>query len=182
MKLPKEVVNLIQSHVIFDLSSSIGCTRFAQCINDTIGIYVSANTLKRAFGIIHSTSNTSQYTLDVIAKYIGYIDWDDFIKNDVPKTSDFNCNAIVSLNTVEIGHSVKFSYSPNRKVSMKSIGHGRFSITESINSKLHVGDIVTALQIVPDHPLEFTSVVRNGKDLGVFTAGIHDGITAIDIY
>ncbi len=180
MKLPDDIILKIQRHVTFDISTSLGCTLLAREISNTLHDCISGNTLKRAFGIISSSSNTSQYTLNLIARYIGYTNWDNFLNNQLPETSSFN-NKTTSLSSVKTGQTLTFYYSPNRVVSMKCIGPNKFIVTSSHNSQLLAGDTVTACQITKYAPLELTDVMRNGKNIGCFTAAIHDGITHFTI-
>lgn len=181
MRLPYELIGRIQVFTRWDLSTSIGCTRFAGEIREVVGESISANTIKRAFGIIKASSKPSAYTLNIIARYIGYADWDSFLGGMITTSSMFNRNPVLSLDKIVDGQSVRFRYSPNRCVTMACIGRNRFVITESLNSKLLVDDIVTAFQIVKHSRLEFADVIRNGKSLGAFTAGLHGGITGFEV-
>lgn len=181
MKLPDDIISRVQMRTKHDLSSSIGCTLMARDIRSALGVYVCANTLKRTFGIIKSTSQPSKFTLDLIARHIGYGSWDEFLNDDSHDTSSFRLNEIIALDTVKPGAEVTFYYKPNRKVTMVCTGKNTFRITESLNGKLCVGDIVTAYSIALNHPLEFTSVIRNGCEMGNFTAGLHEGISAFEL-
>lgn len=181
MKLPTESITLIQQFVPFDLSTSIGCTMMAHDMSSCLNASISPNTLKRAFGIIHSSSATSKYTLNLIARYVGYTSWENFINEEPSKTSTFNNINILSLDTIATGQSVRFSYPPNRVVTMKCVEHQKFCVIQSLNSKLIEGDIVIAGQIIARHPFHIMSIIRNNTNLGSFTAGIHEGIESIEI-
>ena len=92
-----------------------------------------------------------------------------------------NLIGMVSLKDIAPDKIISFSYSPNRIVKMKSLGNSNFIVTESINSKLQKGDIATAYQIAKKHPFEIVAIMRDGQQMGSFTAGIHDGITEFHI-
>ena len=181
MKLPKESIAHIQQFVPFDLSTSIGCTMMAHDMSNCLNTPISANTLKRAFGIINTSSATSKYTLDLIARYVGYTSWENFLNDESSKSSTFNNLSILPLDTISPGQSVKFTYPPNRMVTMKSIDKQKFCVTQSLNSKLIEGDIIIANQIIVRHPFHILSVVRNNYNLGSFTAGIHEGIESVKL-
>ncbi len=182
MKLPDETIQRIQQFTPFNLKTSLGCTMMARKMSDTLKEPISANTLKRTFGIINSSSNTSAYTLNLIARYVGFADWDSFINDTTIQSSAFSYNEVLSLADIPVEGNVRFGYSPGRNVSMKCIGPCRFMVTESINSKLNVNDIVTAYQISKGHTLDFSSVIRDDIELGTFSAGIHNGITFFEIF
>lgn len=181
MKLDEEIIKRIEVEAGHKLRSAADCTRFALDIEAMTGELICANTIKRAFGIISSNSGPSTFTLNLIARRLGYNDWDAFVTCDYATASSFNSKTIVSLKEFLPDKIIRFSYSPNRIVKMKSLGNCNFVIIESINSKLQKGDIVTAYQIAKGHPFELMSVVRDGQQMGSFTAGIHDGITDFHI-
>lgn len=181
MKIPQEYINQIQQFVPFDLTTSIGCTKMAHEMNNSFKASVSPNTLKRAFGVIKSSSTTSKYTLNLIARYVGFSSWENFIKEEPSNSSTFNNLNILSLDTIEVGQSVKFTYPPNRVVIIKCIEHQKFCVTQSLNSKIKEGDIVIASQIITRHPFHITSIIRNNTKLGSFSAGIHEGIDSIEL-
>lgn len=181
MKLSNEFISRIQQFVPFDLTTSIGCTLMAHDISHTLNVVISPNTLKRAFGIIEASSSTSNFTLDLIARYIGYSSWECFLNDKSYDSSTFNNKKIILLSDFNIGQIIRFSYRPNRLVTIKCIAKNSFRVIQSINSKLIVNDIISASQIIERHPFHILNVNRNDNNLGTFTAGIHDGIESIEI-
>ena len=181
MKLPDDVIAHIQQFVRYDLSTSIGCTMFARQISEIRGEHISANTIKRAFGIIESTSSPSQYTLDLIARGIGYKNWEVLIGLGLMRRTSLFNNHCFFLMRIKIGEELLVTYLPNREIILQCIAPAQFKVVKSLNSQLCVGDIVKAYQVTKGQPMEFKSVVRNGVDLGSYTAAIHDGILDIDI-
>lgn len=56
------------------------CEGLAACITEKTGNSISSSTLKRLYGFVRTSSNPSQFTLDTIALYIGFSDWDSYEK------------------------------------------------------------------------------------------------------
>lgn len=56
------------------------CTLLSQKIYDETQRQVSSSTLKRFFGLTKSNHNPSKYTLDTLAVFVGYKDWNDYLK------------------------------------------------------------------------------------------------------
>ena len=77
---------------------------------------------------------------------------------------------------MEIGQQVAISYPPNRKLTIENLGDNHFRVTDSENSKLLKGDLLTLTHIVRNYPLLVAEVIRNGENLGAFTAGKAQGI------
>ncbi|HWZ22209.1 MAG TPA: hypothetical protein VNW06_06115 [Cytophagaceae bacterium] len=61
--------------------------KLSELISEDIKEYISASSLKRIFGKVNYASEPSTSTLSILAKYIGYRDWYDFINqhSSVPK-------------------------------------------------------------------------------------------------
>ena len=75
----------IQTSSDFDLLS--------QKIEEVTGNLLSASTLKRLWGYTHTESAPSRASLDVVARFIGYADYDAFC------TSNVNGSDAVASNT-----------------------------------------------------------------------------------
>ena len=141
---------------------------------------VSASTLKRFFGFVPGTEPRT-YTLDVLAKYIGYKNWDDYLDTLAGKneSSEFvNLNELIIAN-LQIGERYMFCYEPMRKVVFEYVGNSLCRIEESVNSKLHVGDLIHVTSITLEYPLLISSVERKGVPIGALTVGKVSGITRI---
>ena len=54
------------------------CNWLSQKIYEETQKQLSISTLKRFFGLIKSNHNPSQYTLDTLAEFVGFKDWNDF--------------------------------------------------------------------------------------------------------
>lgn len=64
----------------FEILHSKDCDNLAQDILQVTGERVSGSTIKRLFGFIKTKSNPNKYTLNVLSKYIGNIDYQCFLK------------------------------------------------------------------------------------------------------
>ena len=101
MKIDEEILQRIEVEVGHKLRSAADCTRFALDIESMTGEPICANTIKRAFGVIDASSGPSAFTLNLIARRLGYSDWEAFINCRHTKTSSFNCKKIISQQVIE---------------------------------------------------------------------------------
>lgn len=58
------------------------CEGLAACITAKTGNSISSSTLKRLYRFVKTSSKPSQFTLDTIALYIGYQDWESYEKSN----------------------------------------------------------------------------------------------------
>lgn len=143
---------------------------------------ISPSTLKRIFGFVKGTKEPRLYTLDVIAQYLGYENWDKYYSEfSNTENSDFLNYEEVNIRNLAKNTIIEFTYEPGRKVIMKYKGNFVFEVTESYKSKLQKSDVLKILNIIKHYPLLINSVVRNGADIGRFIAGKVSGVTGINI-
>jgi len=172
--------NLIEKKLTHEIrySSDIECLAIdiEKCTKKRLGI----NTLKRMFGMIDETASPRLYTLDVIAEYLNFKNWDHLLTSlENEGNSDFSANDEIDSKDLCVGAKISFTYSPDRSVTLMFEGNNLYKVTESVNSKLQIDDIVEARHFVLNYPLIASNVVRNGKSLGKFTAGIVSGLTSL---
>lgn len=153
---------------------------------------ISVNTIKRLLGAIESVREPRLFTLDIVAKYLGFENWDVYIltlskegnsqfeKVDIVD-SDI-CHEIVVSDLKEgKGTQVEFQYYPDRKIILQHGIGKEFTVISSTNSKLKIGDVVEINNFYLNYPLIINRVVRNGLNIGRFTAGKISGLTYLRI-
>jgi len=86
MLLPEELKHQIEEKYGHPIRYPKDCEALAAHISRITDGTISASTLKRLFGFNHSSSQSNLYTLDLIARYIGYANWDDL--NELSRTTD----------------------------------------------------------------------------------------------
>ena len=147
------------------------------------GAPVSVNTLKRLFGTIGGEVEPRHSTLDILGRYLGHKDWDSYSKsiNEKGDSQFGSSRKTITAAGLAQGAKIEVRYNPGRRVVLSLIGSNEFEVTESENSKLKIGDIVCLDSICEGYPMICSDVVRDGKDLGQFTAGKTGGISSIII-
>lgn len=60
------------------ISSSTDCDQLARLLTRNANVNLSPQTLRRFFGLVKSESKTSHFTLDILSRFCGYIDFKDF--------------------------------------------------------------------------------------------------------
>ena len=178
MKLSLHIQQLLKDKSGTDLRLPSDIEILALDIESQTGERISVNTLKRLLGHISDERQPRVSTLDIIARYLGYADWDVLSALDARSNSGFNdIDGLLHASSLTAGQCVEVTYLPDRRVVLRCIGNCRFTITESENSKLHVGDEVELTHFVQGYPLLASRVIRGGVPLGHFTAGKVRGIS-----
>lgn len=182
MRLPFHVIQLLKSKSGNDLHIPSDCVFLSLDIESKTGVRIGATTLKRLVGFAQDDRTPHESTLNVIARYLGYAHWEELSKIEEQGNSDFDTpEDEVRSDDLVIGNEVVYEYLPDRKVTVKYLGNHRFTVVESLNSKLSTGDEVQIQHFVLHHPLYVLDVLRNGHSLGSFTAGHISGLSSVKI-
>ena len=141
---------------------------------------ISGSTLKRLFGIIPGFNDPRLYTLDLVSKYIGYTNYDDFTDqiqlNESTMSESFQ---EININNLLHHDKIKFEYKPEAMIIVQYQAKSQFHVLESLNSVLQVNDIIVFNQIVLNYPLFINEMIRGKVNLGAFIAGKSSGITSL---
>lgn len=178
--ISKHIRSKIESVFGKEIRYPLDCEALSRDIEQKCNERVSASTLKRFFGFVAGTEPRT-YTLDVIAKYIGLKNWDEYLDSLVEKndSSEFTTIVEIKIGDFAINDVYEFCYEPMRMVTFQYIGDGKFVVIKSVNSKLQKDDIFVFSSITTDYPLLISSVVRKNMNLGALTLGKISGITSI---
>lgn len=152
--------------------------RLADDIKNDTGRKLSTSTLMRLWGYVKSDMRPNATTLNTLAVYAGYHDWDAFVAGD--KCNDGSTTVIsrhlnVDRELEERDHVV-LRWPPGRKCLMRYMGAGQFVVERSERSKLRVGDTFTCHLIVEGHPLYLDNLVHEAEAPRCYICGQNNGV------
>ena len=150
-------------------------------IFDATRSYVATTTLKRFWGYIEAekVKRPLRNTLNTLAQYAGYTDWECFVQNYASPTeaqSDFLPNHCLRTASLTQGDRVQLTWLPDRCVTIGYEGMGMFKVIESINSKLSAGDTFLCEQFVDGEALYLRCLVHEGGKPSNYVCGKVNGI------
>lgn len=177
MKFSPYVTDLLKQKSNRNFRQPADCEYLALDVESVTGEHIGVNTLKRLLGFIDDERNPRISTLDVIARYLGFENWDVLSIHDDRSNSSFDSsNEEIRVGSLSVGQCIQISYLPDRKIEIQYTGANRFCVLNSVNSKLQAGDQIILTHIVQGYPLLVSEVIRDGEPLGSFTAGKAQGI------
>lgn len=156
---------------------------FQHLVNDikqTTKQSISVNTAKRLFGVIKSTKEVRLTTLDIIAQYIGFRNWDIYIVSLLKESAEKSENTML-LSDLTIGTKVIFQYHYKQIVAMQYIKENTFQVVESNSNKLHVKDIVNIAMFNLHYPLCLYQVSRDDINIGEYIIAQVSGLQHVEI-
>lgn len=166
-----------------EVTTPAGATVLQLDIETVTGVSLGLNTVKRIVGVIGTEDITPRLTtLNVIAKYLGYPDWEIMEKDTCMDGSGFGKNNLFTeMSDLAVGAVVEVCWKPDRHVIIHHNGDGNYEVLESKNSKLRSGDMLLLSQLAVGFPFVTQKVIRNGKSLGSYQAAQGAGITRLRI-
>lgn len=176
------IIEKIEERLGHSISTPADCEALSKDIEARTGEHLGVNTLKRMVGLLDSTVEPRQTTLNVLASYLGYSNW--LVLNLITSNegnSEFDGGQRILPTQLQPGKKVQFTYDPDRDVTLVYEGGELFRVTDSHRSKLLPGDLVSVQQFVLGQPL-VCSVLRGDKSLGTLTAGKLAGLTSLQCH
>lgn len=152
-------------------------------IKEATGQTLGTTTLKRMFGFVSGPANPRPSSLDIIARYLGYPDYNLLAKDVGEDTdiSDFRAVESIDSADLEAGEQIQLTYHPNRVLVLTYIGENRYVVNESRGSKLLKGDKLMIAGFYVGFELLISDVERSGRHLGSYQAAKLGGLTGVEI-
>lgn len=182
MKLSPSTIELLEKRCGHEIRIPADCNILSLVIESKTKVHIGATTLKRLAGFADDEREPHTTTLDTIARYLGYKSWEEYsrIADNGNSTFDEHKDELRSA-ALFTGSLVEVCYPPDRKITFEHLGHGRYKVMESVNSKMPQGATGEIKNFVLHHPLFIENVQADGNFLGLYTAGIVSGLSSIKV-
>lgn len=182
--ISKELIKKIEEKIGMEVRYPQDCDVIAQAIEDETGKTLGSTTIKRMFGFVNENRIPRLSTMDILAQFLGYSNFELMAKdiNEDTDISDFTWMETVEPEKLAEGTQLQITYEPNRLLILTYLGNNKFIVNESKRSKLQKGDTIEIHQMVVGHELVVKHVWRNGQDFGSYTGAKQGGLTSIEIF
>ena len=153
----------------------------AAYIYDSTRVSISAMTLKRFWGYL-GEKNIRQprlATLNALAQLVGYTDWMAYYKQSSAAgdvESDFLKNNALATNSLKKGALVRLMWHPDRLLTIRHEGYEVFTVVESANSKLSVGDTFRCGCIIEGEAMFLSGLIHEGGEQMSYVCGREGGV------
>ena len=141
---------------------------------------LSPTTLKRFWGYLKNEEvKTRPHTLDVLARFVGYKDYEDFCTQAErldEVQSGIKTEERITTENMRRGQRLIITWRPNRRIVVRHWGGCLFEIVEAENTKLSVGDTFRCHLMIQHEPLYLDEVMHQGQPAMVYVAGQKDGV------
>lgn len=154
-------------------------------IKAKIGRTLSLSSIKRIWGYVNYGGFPSVTTLNTLAIYNGFKDWNRFLINtsDDPSAFDsgFFAETVIDPHSLNIGDKLKLRWGNNKSCEIECYESGRYIIKECNNIKLRAGDRFVADTLCVGHPICFHDLWRGDLNLISYIGAKRGGLTSITL-
>lgn len=159
------------------------CTALAIDISNVTGQRVGITTLKRIFGFVHDVAAPRLITLDILAQYLGYNDF-NMLLADVGDDSDIlplEPKSVIVSEGQKAGTVLKISLPcPAHSFVVEYAGRQMWKVVSSSLPLLIEGDLLRIPVIVGRQVITVIDVIRNGNGMGPLLIGARHGCGAVE--
>lgn len=143
---------------------------------------LSVSTLKRLWGYVDGYASVRQSTLDILARFVGFPDWETFVSDYCEVESVQSSHRVVSeslfAKDLIVGDRVEIQWNPNRRCMLIYMGDNLFEVSESVNAKLKAGARFLCQRFTLNQPL-YVDVLDNEGRTELFVMGNKGGLTKL---
>lgn len=146
------------------------------------GVQVSVTTLKRLWGYLTSTTSPSRYTLDCLARAVGYRDYDHFAQHGQGTGLDGAPSDIVLSKRLDVVRElavrdrVMLSWKPGRQCTVRYLGGSLFVVEASERTRLQAGNTFICGLMMENEPLYLDNLIQQGRPPVGYVCGNNGGI------
>ncbi|MDE6536211.1 MAG: hypothetical protein K2K82_09435 [Muribaculaceae bacterium] len=152
-----------------------------EAVAQRTGVTLSPTTLKRIWGYLNEPIIPRTSTLDILAKFCGWTDYDHFMAGDSPEIESGTVGSKVLRVDSSLARDtcVRLMWPPSRLCVIKYLGSGKWSVVSSEGTRLCPGDTFRCVMIAEGEPLYLDDLEKQGVNVGVYVCARRSGIKFI---
>ena len=141
---------------------------------------LSATTLKRLWGKIQADYSPSSRTLNALARFLGYPDFDTFCQHqqigDIPPSDPVISEHLDVGKDIIVNDEITLYWAPGRVCQIRYLGNFQFVVTESEMTRLQPGDTFCCSLFINGEPLYLKNLIQANRPPVNYVCGMKGGI------
>ena len=143
---------------------------------------LSLSTIKRLWGYVASNSAPRLSTLNTLAQFLGFADWNAYLVALEQRggiESALCTGEGIQTADLQAGDKVAVAWQPNRQCTFRYLGDNQFIVEESKNAKLQRGTIFSAARFMIAQPMYLDNILLADGTRTSYVAGKRNGLTSV---
>ena len=143
-------------------------------------VMISKTTLMRMWEYVDEPVEPRKSTLDILAQFLGYQDWDSYHQNallpEEQQSSPVLGRRLSVAEELKCGDRVRLSWQPGRVCDIEYMGELRFKVTVSQMTRLREGDTFRCSLVVEGEPLYLDDLRQGDRPPIGYVCGKQSGV------
>ena len=180
------LITLTNDNIGFIPSSPVEFNDLISRIKKKTDRDISLSSIKRLWGYVTYESFPSITTLNILAQFNGFSNWDSFMvscRKQKPAAEDsaFIENMVIATDKLSAGDRLCMAWTGEKSCELVCLSHQRFKVSKSHNIKLLAGDTLTLHTVCVGLPLFASDIKRGNLHLPAYIGAKKSGITEINL-
>ncbi len=146
---------------------------------------ISLSSIKRLWGYVNYESFPSPTTLNILARFNGYRNWEEYLIDHVSgeegDISEFFSNYLVDSASLSVGDEITVAWGEDKWCRLEYQQDLRFKVVSSHNIKLRSGDTFGLHTLCVGLPFYAFDIRRGDEEIAGYIGAKEAGITSIQI-
>lgn len=151
-----------------------------ECLYARLHILISPTTLMRLWGYVNEPVKPRKSTLDALARFISFNDWEDYQRNAaLPKARQSNpvmSRKLSVKSDLKVGYCIRLTWQPERVCDVEYLGNQTFRVIASEKTRLKEGDTFECSLIVEGEPLYLDNLKQGNNPPVAYVCGKISGV------
>lgn len=177
------LVGITNNNLGYIPSTPTEFNELSRMIQKKTGRSISLSSIKRIWGYVKYEGFPSVTTLNNLAQYNEFKDWESFLMSHSTQNSDddsgFIEKSLINTDSLNVGDRLSLSWNNGKSCEIECIAHMRFRVNESHNIKLEVGDTFTLHTLCVGHPIYVSDIERGDLHVAAYIGAKKGGLSTI---
>ena len=143
-------------------------------------IMMSATTLKRLWGYLNDGGQPRSSTLNILAKFLGYHDWQEYHQNamlpEEQQSAPILSRKLSVTEELHKGDRLRLTWHSGRVCDVEYMGNLNFCVLASEKTRLGPGDTFQCSLVVEGEPLYLDHLIQQGQPPVAYVCGKKNGV------
>lgn len=180
----ESLVELTNNNLGYVPSTPTEFNALSLLIQKKTGRSISLSSIKRIWGYVRYEGFPSLTTLNNLAQYNGFKDWESFMTTHSARNSEedseFIDESIVNTDSLKPGDRLLLKWGDGKACEIECVSSMTFRVVSSHNIKLQPGDVGTIHTLCVGHPIYVSDIRRHdGLLIPAYIGAKRGGITSI---
>lgn len=179
----KNLIKITNRNVGFTPSTPSDFNALSMMIKCKTKDSISLSSIKRLWGYVNYESFPSPTTLNILARFNGYDNWEEYlidnISTDESEASEFFSDYMINVSSLSAGENIRVAWSEDKWCLIECLSDSRFKVVDSNNIKLKAGDTLGLHTICVGLPFYAFDIKRGDEVIAGYIGAKENGIVSI---